>query len=136
MKRYRFLEKDDIYSALNRVRDSFLAAKNGTEVDEIISGLLTQDEKLKIGRRILIAECLEDGMRFEEISKILKVGKTTILSVARSIDQNPNAFKLIMKRKVKVEKEYQAKRYKKIGGSTLIFKRKEYTGIKRKDIER
>ena len=64
MRRYKFLQKEDLFEALNRLRDAFLAAKDGNEVEEIINGLLTQDEKLKIGRRILVAEYIKDGMGF------------------------------------------------------------------------
>lgn len=136
MRRYRFLQKEDIYQALNRVRDAFLAAKNGGEVEEIINGLLTYDEKLKIGRRILVAEYLKDGIKIHEIAKLLKVGKNTIISVARNLDINSNFFDLINKRKEKVEKEYSKKKFREIGGSTLVFKKKQYTGFKRKDVER
>ncbi len=136
MRRYKFLTKEDVYDALNRLRDAFLAAKNGTEVERIISGLLTQDEKLKIGRRILVAEYLKDGLGLDEISKALKVGKNTIMSVARKLDENSTFIELISERKKKVEKEYSKKKYNFIGGSKLIFKKREYTGFKRKDVTR
>jgi uncharacterized protein YerC len=136
MKRYNFLNNDDVYEALNRVRDAFLSAKDGNEVDKIIFSLLTSDERLKIGRRVIIAWCLKSEMKFEEISKLLRVGKTTILSVARSIDSNPEAFNLIFKRKAYVEEEYQNKKYKFRGSSKLVFKKKEYTGFTRKKVSR
>lgn len=136
MKRYRFLEKDDIFEALNRLRDAFLAAKDGDEVEEIINGLLTQDEKMKIGRRILIAKFLKNDFTYEEIANTLKVGRNTILSVIRSLDQHPLAFELIEKRSKKVEKIYQNKKTATIGGSQLIFKKKVYTGFKRENVER
>lgn len=136
MRRYKFLHKEDIYEALNRLRDAFLAAKDGNEVEEIISGLLTPDEKLKIGRRILVAEYIKDGMSFEEITKNLKVGKNTIASVMKSLDQYPRSFEIIDKRRIKVESVYNKKKHRFIGGSTLIFKKREYTGFKRKDVER
>ncbi len=136
MRRYKFLTKDDIYDAFNRLRDAFLAAKNGTEVEDIINGLLTQDEKLKIGRRILVAEYIKDGMGFKEITKTLKVGKNTIASVMKSLEQYPMSFEIIGKRRVKVESVYGKKGHRFIGGSTLIFKKREYTGFKRKDVER
>lgn len=136
MRRYRFLEKEEVYSALNRLRDAFLAAKDGIEVDEIINGLLTQDEKLKIGRRILIAELIRSDVGIDQISRSLKVGKNTILSVMKSIDLHPESFELIGKRLSKVEKEYRRGKIRLIGGSELVFKRKEYTGLKRKDIKR
>ena len=49
MRRYRFLEKEEIFDALNKLRNAFLAARDGDEVEEIINGLLTFDEKMKIG---------------------------------------------------------------------------------------
>jgi len=136
MRRYKFLQKEDLFEALNRLRDAFLAAKDGNEVEEIINGLLTQDEKLKIGRRILVAEYIKDGMGFEEITKSLKVGKNTIASVMKSLEQYPMSFEIIDKRRVKVENVYSKKKHRFIGGSTLIFKKREYTGFKRKDVER
>lgn len=136
MRRYKFLQKEDIYEALDRLRDAFLAAKNGEEVEEIIKGLLTTDEKLKIGRRIIVAEYLREGMGIDGIAKALKVGKNTIMSVAKKMDENSIFLDLINKRREKVEGEYNRKKYRFIGGSKLIFKKREYTGFKRKDVGR
>lgn len=136
MRRYKFLTKEDIYEAFNRLRNVFLAAKDGNEVNEIIHGLLTHDEKMKIGRRILIAEYIKSGIHVEEIVKELKVGKNTIFSVMKQLDERPIAFEIIDKRSKKVEKEYRQKKYRLIGGSKLVFKKREYTGFKRKDVER
>ena len=136
MRRYKFLTRDDIYDAFNRLKDAFLAAKNGTEVEDIINGLLTHDEKLKIGRRILVAEYLKDGLGLDDISKALKVGKNTIMSVARKLDENSTFLELIRQRKRKVEKEYSKKKYNFIGGSKLVFKKREFYAFKRKEVER
>jgi len=136
MRRYKFLQKEDIYTALNRLRDAFLAAKNGTEVEEIINGLLTHDERLKIGRRILVAQYLKAGIKFEDITKQLKVGRNTIVSVMKSLDEHGDFLDLINKRAQKVEKEYKKRKYNLIGSSMLIHKKKEYSGFQRKDVER
>lgn len=136
MRRYKFLRKEDVYEALNRLRDAFLAAKDGTEVEEIINGLLTQDEKLKIGRRILIAEYIKAGNSLDEITNMLKVGKNTIVSVMKSLDTYPTFFDLISRRSKKVETTYGQRKYRLIGGSTLVFKKRQYTGFKRKDVKR
>lgn len=136
MRRYKFLENKEVYEALNKVRDAFLAARNGDQVNKIIDGLLTHDEKLKIGRRILIAEYLTSGFAINEISKILRVGKNTIMHISRRIEKHDEWFELIEERSKKVEKEYQKKKYKSLGSSTKIFKTKAYTGFKRKDVKR
>lgn len=136
MKRYRFLKQEDIYDALNRLRNAFLAARNGIEVEKIINGLLTEDEKLKIGRRIIIAEGIRSNATIEEISKSLKVGKNTVMTVMRLLEENPECFDLIEKRSLLVENEYKSKKYKQVGGSTQIFKTNKYSGFKRKNVER
>ena len=136
MRRYEFLSKQDIYDALNKVRDALLAAKDGNEVNELLEGLFTDEERLKIGRRILVAEQLRMGLTHIDIADNLHVGRTTINSVYKKLLSNPNCFQLIFKRGRKVEKEYNAKKYRMVGGSQLVFKKKEYTGITRKDIKR
>ena len=137
MRRYKRLTKKDIYEAINKIRDAFLAAKDGNEVNEIINSVLTTEEKIKIGRRVLVAEYLNiDSITVDEIRAILKVGYSTVSNVARRKAKFPLGFQLIEKRGKRVEDEYQKKKYRKTGGSTLIFKRKEYTGVQRKDIKR
>lgn len=136
MSRYNFLRQEEVFEALNRLRDAFLAAKDGTEVELIIKGLLSHDEKLKIGRRILVARYLSQGYQIEEISSLLKVGKNTIASVNKSLIQFPGWINLLERRKRQVEEEYKQKAYKKTGGSTKVFKIKEQTGFKRKEVKR
>ncbi len=137
MRRYKNLTKEEIYEAFNKVRDAFLAARDGNEVDEIIDAILTGEEKLKIGRRVLVADYLNSkSFTLDEIRLILKVGRSTLQSVNRRREMHPKGFELIEARSKRVENEYQNKKFRSVGGSTLIFKRKEYTGIKRKDIKR
>lgn len=136
MRRYRFLNKDDIFQTLNRLRDAFLAARDGNEVEKIINGILTRDERLKIGRRILIAEYIKDGARFQDITRDLKVGKNTIAEITRCLENHPECFDIIAKRRQKVDTAYANRKYRSVGGSKLIFKKKEYTGFKRKDVQR
>lgn len=136
MKRYSFLEKEEVFHALNRLRDAFLAAKNGGEVEEIINGILTFDEKMKIGRRIIIAEYIISGSTIDEICKQLKVGKNTVTHVSRLLESSSHGYKLIENRTSLVEKEYHNKKIQQTGGSGLIIKKKSYSGFKRKDIKR
>lgn len=136
MRRYRRLDQRDIFEAFNELRNAFLAAKDGSEVDKITDGILTHDEKVKIGRRILIAQWLISGFGIEEISHEMKVGKNTIMHVSRRLEKYKECFDLIERRRKLVEKEYENKSYRQTGGSQLVFKRKEYTGFKRKDVKR
>lgn len=136
MRRYKRLTKEDIFEALNEVRDAFLAAKDGNEVNEIMSFMLTTEEKIRLGRRVLLAKYLELDLALDEIYKMLKVGKSTVQFVTRRAHLHPIGLELIRRRGKKVEDEYQRRKFRETGGSKLIFKRKEYTGFKRKDVKR
>jgi uncharacterized protein YerC len=136
MRRYSFLDKDFIYSALNKLRAAFLAARDGNEVEEIIKAVLTNDERMKIGRRIEVAQMLQAGLTHREIADQLKVGLTTIKLVDRKMHEHPRGYELIDLRERKVEGEYSDKAYKKVGGPKLVFKKREYTGFRRKDVRR
>ncbi len=136
MRRNKNLSHAKIYEALNIERNAFLAAKDGNQVNKIIDGLLTYDERLKIGRRILIAKCLRSNIGIDEISHLLRVGKSTIMHVSRRLEKYDEWFDLINKRSETTEKEYLRKKYKSVGSSQLVFKKKAYTGFKRKDVNR
>lgn len=135
-RRYGFLQQSDVFEALNKVRDALLAAKDGNDVDLIMNGILTFDERLKVGRRIQIAECLLSGLSMEETKSLLKVGNSTIEHVANRLDKYKECFQLIKERSKRVESEYDRKAYVLRGSSKLVFKRKEYTGFKRKNVKR
>ena len=131
------MTKEDIFQALNKLRVAFLAANNGEEVEEIIKGVLTADERMKIGRRIIVAQMLGEGeMSYDFMSRTLKVGKQTILEVQKLKEKYPKCFELINKRETKVEDEYHAKAYRMVGSSKRLQKFPEYTGFKRKDVKR
>lgn len=136
MRRYNYLEEKEVFEAFNNVRDAFLAAKNGVEVDKIIDGLLTRDEKIKIGRRILIAEYILSGFGIDEIIRQLRVGRNTIIHISRRVEKYKECFDLIDKRSKLVEKTYQKKKFTKSGGSKLVHKKISYSGFKRKDVAR
>ncbi len=136
MRRYGFLTKDGLFTALNKLKSAFLAANDGHDVEQIINGLLTSDEKIKIGRRIQIAQQLLSGMPGSDIIDELKVGKGTVNLVAKNLIEYPRCFELILKRQELVEREFKEKAYVKIGGPKLIFKKKEYSGFTRKSVKR
>ena len=69
MRRYTHLSREEVYGALNKLRSSFLAAKDGDEVNQIIKGVLTYDERMKIGRRIQIAKLLEEGLKYRKLRR-------------------------------------------------------------------
>ncbi len=136
MRRYKYVDKEDIFASWNKLRNALLAAKDGSEVDSIMRALFTEEERFQLGRRIQIAECLKAGMTIIEICDVLKAGNSTIVHISRRLEKYPEGFELISKRHKKVEVEYEKGRYSKEGGSKKVFKKKTYTGLTRKDIKR
>ncbi|MEX1068593.1 MAG: Trp family transcriptional regulator [Patescibacteria group bacterium] len=136
MRRYQFLSKENVFDALNKLRAAFLAAKDGHDVEEIIKGILTSDERLRVGRRIKIAQLISQGKLVDEIAEELKIGNSTISWVQKNMDQHPRCFELIGKREEKVEGEAKDKMYRKVGGPKMVFKKSVYTGFTRKDVAR
>lgn len=130
------MDKRDEYELTNLVKDAFLSAKDGEDAQDIINALLTTDEKIKIGRRIKIARLLRAEISGEEIMGLLHVGRNSVTLVSKHIFAYPKGFSLIFERIKKVEQTYRDKKIKKTGGSTLVFKKKEYTGYKRKNVVR
>lgn len=136
MHRYEFLSKKSIYEALNKLRLAFLAAKNAKEVDEIILSILTHDERMKVGRRIQIAQMLARGHTYADIREALKVGAPTIKLVSKMMGLHPTGFKLVDQREKKTEKTIKKMSYEKTGSSKLIHKKRKYKGIRKEDISR
>lgn len=136
MRRYHFLLKSDVFEALNNLRDAFLAAKNGEEVDEIINGLLTYDEKMKIGRRIVIEQSFNSQTTNRELAQIHHVGTTTIQLVRHLSELHPKCYQLIDARRKHLEKTYENKKTINHGGSKLVYKKNVYSGFRRKDVKR
>ena len=129
-RRYKNLTKDYVFSALNKLRAVFLAAKDGNQVEEIIKGSLTYDERMKIGRRFGIAEMLDLGYMYREIAEELKVGVSTISFVDTMKREHPMCYELAKLRGERVEKEYKRRAYKKVGGSKLILKKENILVLK------
>ena len=127
MRRYKFLTKDSINTALNKLRKAFIVANNLETVKKITKGILTQDERMKIGRRIQIVQMLKSGLTYRQIREELKVGVNTIMLVERKMQQNPECFNLILDLKEKVViREKPMKAFQSLGGSKLIFKKRIY----------
>jgi len=136
MRRYGFLEKESVYEALNKLRAAFLAARDGAEVEEIIMGILTHDERMKIGRRIQIAQMLQNELSYQEIKDNLNVGFATIGLVDKLITNHSIAYKLIDKREQKVEETFNRKAFEMSGNPKAVFKTKIRTKFSRKEVPR
>lgn len=126
-RRYKNIPQDSLSKALGKLRAAFLTPKNTKQVETIIYGILTHDERMKIGRRIQIAEMLLEGETYYNIAQKLNVGQTTIINVARQVGKSPECYKLIVSKEVEIKRKIKKKRNSKKGSSTLIFKKRAYS---------
>ncbi|PIR43611.1 hypothetical protein COV24_01820 [candidate division WWE3 bacterium CG10_big_fil_rev_8_21_14_0_10_32_10] len=113
-----------------------LAAKNVEESFKIINSLLGEEEKLQIGRRIITAENLIKGKTIHETASIMKSGTRTVNEVAKKLRNNPEGFKICVKKYVEMQKEYKDKKYIKRGGSRMVKKWTEKTDFEYKNLKR
>ena len=67
----RIATLDALYTAAGAVRGR-------SAMKLFLRDLLTESERVMLGRRILISQLLEKGRRYEDISKMLGVGYDTI----------------------------------------------------------
>lgn len=64
--------------------------KDPLEVKNFIEDLLSPTEKAMLTKRLAIATLLAKGKTYEEIDFTLKVGRNTIMSIARSLKYSKN----------------------------------------------
>lgn len=83
----RFSDKKLSYSKQDALWNEFCAvlAEMHTldEVRRFLKDLLNRQERLMLARRLLIADLLERGLTYREISERLRAGQTTIARVHR-----------------------------------------------------
>lgn len=137
LRRYYFLDNKSLPAIYDKVQAAFLAAKDGNEVKAVIDAILTPDEKVKVGRRILVAQLIKDGkITYEDLLKTLKVGKSTVAMVIHQMLINPEGFEAIFRRVKKVDQEYKDKAFATSVLSRHIVGPKTRTNFKRADVKR
>ena len=81
-----------------RYRDGFYnaiaAIKTHRDAEKLLDGLLSNSEKIMLGRRVAIAERLREGQQYRQISNELGVGFDTITFVGRWLKNNPRGSRL------------------------------------------
>lgn len=99
--RMRYL--DTLYTAVSGL-------KSREEIKKFLRDLLTESERIMIGRRIIIAQMLLEEKSYEEIIRELKVGKDTIMRVHRWLEDDVDGYEKAIKQLEKVLTARQEKR--------------------------
>ena len=101
--RMRYL--DALYTAMSGL-------KSREEIKNFLRDLLTESERVMVGRRILIAQMLLEEKPYDEIIRELKVGKDTIMRVHRWLEDDTDGYEKAVKRLEKILTARQEKRNK------------------------
>jgi TrpR-related protein YerC/YecD len=108
----RKLEGKDRTKYLDTLYTAMSSLKSKEEMKSFMRDLLTESERVMLGRRILIAKMLLEGKIYAEIVQEMKVGMDTIMRVHRWLEDENTGYEKAIKelnqslkiRKEKVEK--------------------------------
>jgi uncharacterized protein YerC len=84
--------------------------------------LLTESERIMLGRRIVVARLLIAGESQRNIEDQLKVGRDTIGRVQRWLDDQLPGFEQAI---AELEKEFENREFKKMYATSIMFRLKK-----------
>jgi len=105
----RKVQKEDKIKYLDALYTSVSLIKGREEVKNFLRDLLTESERIMLGRRIIIAQKLLKEESYEQIAGDLRVGTDTINRVHRWLADETNGYEQVVK---KLEKELNTRQAK------------------------
>jgi len=90
------------------------------EVKKFFIDLLNKQETVMLARRLMVARLLDKGFTYDDIGRIMKMGKTTVANVAQWLNYGNEGYKIALKRIEKMENKALKKENKKINESTIL----------------
>lgn len=105
----RKLDNKDRMKYLDTLYTAMASLKSREEIKNFLRDLLTESERIMLGRRILIAKKLLEGKLYSEIVEEMKVGMDTIMRVHRWLEDENSGYEKVVKN---LEKVFKAREYK------------------------
>ncbi|MEK7121863.1 MAG: Trp family transcriptional regulator [Patescibacteria group bacterium] len=102
--RPRKLNKEDKIKYLDALYTAIATLKSRDNIKMFLRDLLTESERIMIGRRIIIAQRLLEDKTYIEIRQELSVGVDTIMRVHKWLEDENYGYEETIK---KLEKEYK-----------------------------
>jgi TrpR-related protein YerC/YecD len=93
----RKIKKEDKIKYLDYLYTAVTSLKSREEVKFFLKDLLTESERIMLGRRILIAQRLLEGKTYDDIVRELGVGIDTIVRVHRWLADESNGYEKTIK---------------------------------------
>lgn len=98
----RKLDSKDRMKYLDTLYTAVSTLKSREEIKSFLRDLLTESERIMLGRRILIAQMLLEGKLYTDIVQELKVGMDTIMRVHRWLEDESDGYEKTIKKLEKV----------------------------------
>ena len=88
----RKVKKEDKIKYLDSLYTAVSSLGSREEIKNFLKDVLTESERIMIGRRILIARMLLDDKSYEQITGELHVGYDTIMRVHRRLEDDRDGY--------------------------------------------
>ena len=105
----RKVKKEDKIKYLDALYTAIASLKSRDEVKSFLRDLLTESERIMIGRRILVAQKLLQEQSYIQIKQELGVGMDTIMRVQRWLEDENYGYEDTIKKLEKVLESRQKK---------------------------
>jgi len=102
--------KEEKIKYLDALYTAIESLSSREEVKNFLRDLLTESERMMIGRRIIIAQRLLNGESYDKIINEMKVGADTIIRVQRWLEDDIEGYEKAVKKLEKVLASRQEKR--------------------------
>ena len=114
--RSRKTSVEDKIKYLDALYTAIVSLRSRSEIKDFLKDLLTEGERIMIGRRIIIAQQLLMEKSYQEIMDELKVGSDTIARVHRWLDDEVKGYERAVQEIEKSFAKRTSRRYNNISG--------------------
>jgi len=107
--RSRKIKKEEKIEYLDALYTAVESLESREEVKNFLRDLLTEGERIMVGRRIIIAKRLLNEEPYEQIIREMKVGADTIMRVYRWLEDDIHGYEKVVKKLERVLESRQEK---------------------------
>lgn len=100
----RKIKEEDKIKCLDTLYTAISCLKSRDDIKSFLRDLLTESERIMVGRRILIAQRLLQDQTYDQIMQEMKVGPDTIMRVHRWLEDENKGYEKAIKELEKIIK--------------------------------
>ena len=122
----RKIDKNDKIKYLDVLYTAVSSLSSKEEIKNFLKDLLTESERIMLGRRILIAQKLLEGQSYQQIMDEMKVGPDTIMRVHRWLEDDRGGYEKAIKELEKTFKSRITRRHDHFPATSFGQLKKKY----------